>query len=100
MSETRDESRRAPQIVVWGDSSAIMWGPFAQPPPGLPENESGASYTYADTEERLQAAIKNADIVFAWNFFSNPTMQAAVEQIPFWRLFPHRKNATWRNIQS
>jgi len=65
-----------PLVVVWGDSTATpeVIGPFSSPPPGIPEDASGARYVYADTDESLQSAIVDADIVFAWNYFTSPRM--------------------------
>lgn len=72
----KEPGRPRTNVVVWSDRLATpaRLGPFAGPPPGLPEDQSGASYVFADTDEQLQAAIKHADVVFGWNYFSNPRM--------------------------
>ncbi|MFI5287197.1 MAG: D-2-hydroxyacid dehydrogenase [Candidatus Dormibacteria bacterium] len=61
---------------MWSDQLATpdLLGPFAGPAPGLPEDRSGASYVFADTDAQLQSAIQDADVVFGWNYFTNPKM--------------------------
>jgi phosphoglycerate dehydrogenase-like enzyme len=78
-----------PRVVVWSDRLATpaILGPFAGPAPGLPEEASGASYVFADTDEQLQSAIRDADVVFGWNYFTNPTMLK--------RAFGMAKNLRW-----
>ena len=47
------------------------------PPPGLPEHTSGARYRFARNEEELREALKEAEIMFAWNFatgFGDPAI--------------------------
>lgn len=67
---------RPTRVVVWSDQLATpdLLGPFAGPAPGLPEDRSGASYVFADTDEQFQSAIRDADVVFGWNYFTNPKM--------------------------
>jgi phosphoglycerate dehydrogenase-like enzyme len=78
-TDNRDSSHlegRPTRVVVWSDHFATpaMLGPFAGPAPGLPEDKSGATYAFADTDEQFQSAIRDADVVFGWNYFSNPRM--------------------------
>ena len=70
------EMRRPTRVVVWSDHLATpaMLGPFAGPAPGLPETQSGATYVFAETDDQLQRAIQDAEVVFGWNYFSNPRM--------------------------
>ncbi len=70
------ELRQPTRVVVWSDHLATpaMLGPFAGPAPGLPETQSGATYVFADTDDQLQRAIQDAEVVFGWNYFSNPRM--------------------------
>lgn len=84
-----DRSRRTPRVVVWTDKGATpeILGPFAEPAPGLPENESGTTYVFAETDEELRSAIKDADIVFGWNYFTNPKMLE--------RAFDAAENLSW-----
>jgi phosphoglycerate dehydrogenase-like enzyme len=81
--------RRHPRVVVWSDSLATpaILGPFAGPAPLLPEAESGAMYVFADTDETFQAAIQDADVVFGWNYFTNPKMLQ--------RAFGYAKTLRW-----
>lgn len=47
------------------------------PPPGLPEDLSGARYEFASNEEQLHRALREAEIMFAWNFatgFGDPAI--------------------------
>jgi phosphoglycerate dehydrogenase-like enzyme len=62
-------------------------GPFTDPPPGLPEDESGATYVFADTDDDLRRAIADADIVFGWNYFSDPGMLR--------QALPHARSLSW-----
>ena len=87
---SREQSADAsPLVVVWSDSQATpaTLGPFAGPAPGLPEDRSGARYVFANTDELLKSAIQDADIIFGWNYFSNPGMLR--------RAFPHAKKLRW-----
>lgn len=81
-----------PRVVIWGDSLSTpdIIGPFSAHPPNLPERESGASYVWADTDEALTSAIEDADIVFAWNYFTNPRMLQ--------RALPAAKRLRWIQV--
>jgi phosphoglycerate dehydrogenase-like enzyme len=66
-----------------GDRSATSHHPLVvvarvdAPPPGLPEDESGVRYVFASNEEQLRRALREAEIMFAWNFamgFGDPAI--------------------------
>lgn len=94
-TEVADVERDAfhhPRVVIWGDnlSTPDIIGPFSAHPPDLPESESGASYVWADSDEALASAIEDADIVFAWNYFTNPKMLQ--------RALPFAKRLRWIQV--
>jgi phosphoglycerate dehydrogenase-like enzyme len=57
-----------------------------QPPPGLPEVETGAVYRFASDEGQIRDALVEAEALFAWNFSDLPW---------FRRTFVHARHLRW-----
>jgi phosphoglycerate dehydrogenase-like enzyme len=78
--ERADQDRPTTVLVVGASAD--------DPPPGMPEQRTGARYVFAATAEELERHLPEADVLFAWDFRTT-LLRAA---------WPHARRLRWMDV--